>query len=272
MSKRADLTGKTFGRWTAIQFVRGDAGESRWLCRCACGVERAVRTPSLTRGSGKSCGCLNSDVASARMRTHGQTVGEPGRRRTKTYQCWLNMRQRCQDPNSTDYHRYGGRGITVCDRWRDSFQNFLDDMGESPVGLTIERKDNNLGYSKKNCRWANRIDQANNRRPAPHTRFIEFDGVTMPMEHWAKRIATEPTNLARRLKKMSVAEALTKPILKRGIEFNGERLIVREWAERLGITYAGLRKRLEKWPRERALSQPKTAVGGPQRQRRCASQ
>jgi hypothetical protein len=155
-----DLVGLTFGRWTVISVhpERHRNGRSRWRCRCSCGSERVVRVDSLRSGGTLSCGCLMAELRT----THGHA------RRGKwsrTYETWRRILSRCQDQKNKDYPRYGGRGISVCDRWRNSFDAFLADMGEKPDGLSIDRIDNDQGYSLANCRWADAKTQAGNRRP-----------------------------------------------------------------------------------------------------------
>lgn len=106
-----------------------------------------------------------------------------------TYECWVNMRTRCYNPNYRDFHRYGGRGIAVCDRWRDDFDAFFEDMGPRPDGMTIERRDNDGDYEPGNCHWASRTDQARNRRS---TMSATIDGETLIAKDWIARLGISP--------------------------------------------------------------------------------
>jgi hypothetical protein len=181
-----DLTGQRFGRLTASSYVRGN-GRTEWLCRCDCGKEKRIDGRALGRKENptRSCGCIAKEVTRAanvrRNFKHGHSVGG---KRSKTFDVWTQMMQRCNNANNKGYARYGGRGIGVCERWRD-FTAFLADMGEAPKGLSIERIDNDAGYSPGNCVWAGARRQVNNRRT---TVKVEIDGKTLPLSEWCESL------------------------------------------------------------------------------------
>lgn len=154
-----DQSGKKFGRWTVLSYVKPVRGTSLWLCKCECGVERNVSINNLRMGKSKSCGCLQKEVASETFFKHGQ-LNHP------LYNTWAGIKNRCYNENDQDFRYYGGRGIRVSERWLVDFWNFWDDMapGWRP-GLTIERKDVNGNYEPGNCCWLTIQDQQKNKRP-----------------------------------------------------------------------------------------------------------
>ncbi len=196
-----DLSGTVFGHWTVLACgIKDTRGRHKWICLCSCGVKKMVDGTNLRTGKTKSCGCHSAD----KTRTHGKT-------RSKLYQTWRAMIQRCENKNHKMYHRYGARNIGVCDRWRSSFIDFAADMGELPDGATLDRKDNNAGYSPENCQWASRLDQSLNRE---NTVFLEFNGVTKRIGEWSKHSGIPVSVIRKRLSKSgwTIGQALTIPI------------------------------------------------------------
>ena len=143
----------------------------KFCCQCDCGTIKNISCRSIELGKVRSCGCLQKDLFRKEITKHGKYG-------TKEYNSWRAMKARCANPNNGNYSSYGGRGITVCSRWLESdgqgFLNFLLDMGDRPPNTSLDRVDNDLGYSKENCRWASSCCQANNRR----TRVDCTSGVT----------------------------------------------------------------------------------------------
>lgn len=134
-------------------------------CTCDCGNEIIVRLGNLRYGTTKSCGCLQRKRSSETM---SKTLLKHGRNKkgqiTPEYRSWINMKQRCYNVNKDNFKNYGGRGIKVCDKWKDSFINFFQDMGERPIGKTLDRINVNGDYEPSNCRWATYKEQMNNQR------------------------------------------------------------------------------------------------------------
>jgi hypothetical protein len=177
-TRHAQSVGKKFGRLTVrgIEF-RGNMPFA--LCVCECGKGSRVQVYRLYDGHTKSCGCMIREITARRSTKHGFA-------RTPTYRVWQAMKSRCLNVNGQDYERYGGRGITVCDRWL-TFDNFLADMGERPAGMEIDRIDNDGDYEPSNCRWATRKEQNRN---STHNRNVTHGGKTQCVTAWAEELGT----------------------------------------------------------------------------------
>lgn len=204
MTAYQDLTGQRFGRLVAIApGGKGERGCTLWRCICDCGNIKNFRSGNLKNKHTRSCGCLKVELAGNQGKTHGMSG-------TKTYGIWRSIKTRCLDSNSPYYHYYGGRGITICDRWIESFENFLADMGEAPEGLSIDRINNNGSYEPGNCRWATALEQAENRNSAV---LITFKSQTQSQSNWEKELGFKRGTLAMRLSRgWSIEEALTTPL------------------------------------------------------------
>ncbi len=176
------IYGDRFGRLVIIneiekKITKKGNKERRVLCECDCGKETTVYFKNLRSGLTKSCGCLRKDLKT----THNST-------NIKEYNVWKGIKRRCLNKKTKDYKNYGGRGITVCDRWlgENGFYNFFEDMGVRKTGLTIDRINNNGNYCKENCKWATKTEQDNNRRSNV---FLELNGVSMSMKQWSKKLS-----------------------------------------------------------------------------------
>jgi hypothetical protein len=201
-----DLTGKKFGRWTVLKLH--SESPTKWLCKCKCGNKRIVKAGNLTRknNASLSCGCLMKELASKRFITHGCSRSK-NKEIHSTYRTWHDMKQRCLNKKNKRYYLYGDRGINICKRWQNSFNNFFKDMGLKPKGMTIERINNNKGYSKKNCKWATYKEQCRNFR---HNRNITWNNKTQCMTAWAEELKIPMYILKNRLNNGWSMKKITK--------------------------------------------------------------
>lgn len=167
--------GQQFGRLRAVSSHSNEEGAIAWCCECECGATVEVRGADLYSGRTRSCSCLQRDTVRKLNKisktTHGRGRHGAKVKGDRTYRSWSSMLSRCSNPNDPSYADYGGRGISVTKPWRDSFEAFLNDMGERPQGRSIDRIDNRFGYFAANCRWADKFQQARNRRKPRKIRF-----------------------------------------------------------------------------------------------------
>jgi hypothetical protein len=207
---RKDISGQRFGRLVAMSRIE-TLGPSIWSCICDCGTSKVARAQHLLRGSTKSCGCLAKEMLSARGRSQATHGASRRRAVTPEFKVWISMRSRCLHKKATGYKDYGGRGITICPAWLDSFTTFLSDMGPRPSSAySIERINHNGNYEPSNCKWATKEEQAVNRRD---NRLLTFQGRTMIAAQWAREMGLPINRIFARLRLgWSVEKALTAPI------------------------------------------------------------
>ena len=210
-SKITSLIGVKTGDVTVVDFFgRGTGGEPRWLCLCSCGKKWDVSASSIRRGRLRSCGCRKLEFMSAASKKHGQSYGknENGGPATE-YKIWQGIKSRCFNPKCTQYKNYGARGITMCESWRTSFEQFLKDVGKRPSGTCIDRINNNGNYEPGNVRWVTQRQQMNNTRLSVR---VEFDGVSKTLAEWAREKGLDYRTFYSRLRHgWSVERAITEP-------------------------------------------------------------
>ena len=192
MSVGVDISNQKYGYLTALIFCFYKNKKVYWLCKCHCGNLKAIRKSHLMSGLTKSCGCFKNKMISIANGTHHK-------RNSSIYNRWIGMRDRCYNKNSRVYYRYGGRGITVCEKWRYSFENFLKDMGE-PIGknYSIDRIDNDVNYEPANCRWATPREQSLNRKS---NIFLEYKGRVKCQKEWAQELGINQNTISKRVKR-----------------------------------------------------------------------
>lgn len=196
MSKLIDLTGQKFGRLTVLNreqdyILPCGQHQALWKCKCDCGKICIIRGLSLRSNHTKSCGCFHDEASGDRTRTHGKS-------NERLYIIWRGMKRRCYNINNYDYKYYGGRGINICEEWKNNFKSFYDwSMSHGyREDLTIDRIDTNGNYEPSNCRWATMKEQSNNTR---QNHMIEYNGKKQNMKQWAKELDIKYTTLATRI-------------------------------------------------------------------------
>lgn len=206
MGKVIDLTGQRFERLTVIERRGRRGSRALWLCVCDCGNEITIDSNSLRTGNTRSCGCIRKE--------HSKRIGSANKMHgmfgTRLYMIWADIKRRCTNPNCDTYHYYGGRGITVCEDWKNNFQTFYDWAIAAGYrdDLTIDRIDTNGDYCPDNCKWSTWEEQENNRR---NNRLVTYDGKTQTISQWAREYNIPYITLIKRLNSpdWNIEKALT---------------------------------------------------------------
>lgn len=193
-----DLTGQTFNHWRVLERIDNpNSGARYYLCQCVCGKKSSIRGHSLTSGGSESCGCVSGKGVRHLMS------------KTRTYKSWVSMKSRCNNENATGYEIYGGSGIKVCDRWNDSFELFLEDMGERPENTSIDRINPKGNYEPSNCRWADKKTQDENKRKSIK---VIIDGDERNITRLCRDYCVSRSTVQKRLALgMTFEEAVKKP-------------------------------------------------------------
>ena len=198
-----DLIGEKFGRLLVVKRAGSYRGNISYLCKCECGKETIVSSYSLRTGNTKSCGCLNREIVLNRITKHGGHG-------TRLYRIWKNMKTRCFNKNFHTYKIYGGRGISVCKEWAESFANFEKWANANGYNdnLTIDRIDSDGNYCPENCRWVSMQEQANNTR---RNHYIEYKGVKRTLSEWARHLNMPYSKLKYRIQRGWTLEEAFNP-------------------------------------------------------------
>lgn len=256
MPPKDDLTGLCFGRLTVECFSHRRGSKAQWRCTCNCGASIIADGHNLKSGNTQSCGCKNSYVTAARNRTHGKSG-------TPEHTIWASMKQRCLDVGCKAYVHYGGRGISVFNCWRDSFEAFLADVGERPgPEYELDRIDNDGNYEPGNVRWATRKEQMRNTRAS---RRITAGGLTHTLSEWSELSGIRRSTIAFRIDKCgwSPEKAVStgsRETTERLLSHDGRLTRLSDLAKSHGISSSTLRFRLDKigMPLELALTSKRT--------------
>ena len=225
MPKIVDIANQRFGKLIALTKdpVSVEIGRSKWICQCDCGNVISAFLTNLNSGKTQGCGCTQKEAVRQASKTHGLY-------KSAEYHVWKGMKARCYNKNEPAYPDYGGRGITMCEEWKESFEAFYSDMGPRPSNeRSIDRKDNNLGYYKENCRWATQLEQVNNRR---NNLFYEHEGLTRTLGEWCRHLGLKYVTVYDRIANYGweFGEAI-QPIESKEISFEDETKILQDWCE-----------------------------------------
>ena len=206
MSNFKDLTGLRFGRWTVIERSTNKGNQTMWHCKCDCGTERNVNAYALVHNGSNCCGCIHKE--NPNRKTHGMS-------RDFISSEWRGMKSRCYNPNNKSYYDYGGRGIKVCEKWKDDLQSFYDDVSKlehfGEKGYTLDRINNDADYEPNNVRWATKSEQNTNKR---NNINITYNGKTQCLKLWAEELNIPYLTLYKRINKLNwdINKALTTPV------------------------------------------------------------
>jgi len=251
MPKNIDIAGMTFGRLTAIGASPEIDRARFWIFSCECGKITEKRKTDVISGATRSCGCLLSEATTQRLTKHGMC-------KTPEYRAWRAMINRCTNPKYEHFNCYGGRGITVCDAWMNSFEEFFSSVGPRPsTQHSLDRRETNGNYEPSNCRWATKQEQSNNMRKNV---FIDYLGKRQTISEWSRELGIDASVLCARLKSgFSVNELLSKESRRsRFITFEGNRRTMSQWSRELGISLQTICSRVRRGlPPELALSKDK---------------
>lgn len=211
---KENLIGNVYGRLVVIEcappkILPSGAKQTMWLCKCECGNIKTIPAYNLKIGKAKSCGCLSREMASQRRKTHGATQHS---KRTRLYDIWRGMKERCQNPKNISYANYGGKGIRICETWNSSFEQFKEwaEQNGYSDNLSIDRIDARAGYFPDNCRWVTKRVQNNNTN---RNAIITASGKTQTLAEWARQTQIDAGTISARIKKLgwSVEKALSTP-------------------------------------------------------------
>lgn len=244
-----NLIGMEFSRLIVVGYLGRKGANNNWECVCICGNSCQVSGGNLKSGHTQSCGCWQKEKTSQVAKKHGMS-------RSAEYRTWFAIKKRCYDQSCTRYPRYGGRGITVCDRWLESFEHFLSDMGPRPsANHSIDRINNNGNYEPKNCRWATNKEQSNN---TSRNHKVTINGTTKTITQWADAHGLHWSVVMSRVRKGLSGESLIEPsaIRSKFLTFNGICDTYKGWSERTGIKAETISQRIyrNKWSIEKTLT------------------
>lgn len=252
---RMNLQGKKFAELTVLYECGKDKNKQvLWMCECSCGNKTEVTSYRLNKGITRSCGCLRIKAAVENSKNLGESNKTHGMSRTRIYKIHRGMKDRCLKPNDMHFHHYGGRGITVCDEWRNDFMNFYNWSMKNGYNddLSIDRIDVNGNYEPSNCRWATNQEQGRNKRD---NRYITYEGETKTLVEWSEIFKIKAGTLIARIDRygMTFEEAISdeskrlkKYLVTDATTFEEFILLRKEVADKTGVSLSGLRRYLDK--------------------------